>query len=66
MDDDEFFEFCTKNPELRIERDATGEIIIMPPCGYDTEDRNVEIVRQLGHSGRTRERHGLWHCVFSS
>jgi Uma2 family endonuclease len=49
MDDDEFFEFCAKNPKLRIERDANGKIIIMPPAGYETDFRNVEIVRQLGN-----------------
>ena len=31
MDDDRFFEFCAKNQELRIEREPTGEIVIMPP-----------------------------------
>lgn len=30
MDEEEFFEFCAKNPELRIERNVKGEIIIMP------------------------------------
>jgi|ERR1039457_6117562 Uma2 family endonuclease len=49
MDDDEFFEFCAKNQEVRIERDANGKIIIMPPSGYETDFRNVEIVRQLAN-----------------
>lgn len=49
MDNDEFFEFCVKNPELRIERDANGKIIIMPPSGYETDFRNVEIIRQLSN-----------------
>jgi Uma2 family endonuclease len=49
MDDDEFFEFCAKNRKLRIERDANGKIIIMPPSGYEAELRNCEICRQLGN-----------------
>jgi Uma2 family endonuclease len=49
MDDDEFFEFCMKNPELRIEREANGKFIIMPPSGFETEHRNFEICRQLGN-----------------
>jgi Uma2 family endonuclease len=49
MDDDEFFEFCMKNQDLRIERDANGKIIIMPPSGFETEHRNLEICRQLGN-----------------
>jgi Uma2 family endonuclease len=31
MTDDEFERFCLDNPELRIERSATGEITIMSP-----------------------------------
>ena len=31
MDDDQFFEFCQVNRDLRIERTAQGEIIVMPP-----------------------------------
>ncbi len=34
MDDDEYFEFCARNPELRIEREANGDITIMPPAGF--------------------------------
>jgi Uma2 family endonuclease len=49
MDDDQFFEFCAKNPELQIERDGNGKIIIMPPSGFETEHRNSEICRQLGN-----------------
>ena len=33
MSEDEFFRFCRQNPELRIERTAGGEIVIMPPAG---------------------------------
>ena len=53
MNDEEFFEFCGQNPELRIERDANGAIIIMPPAGFETGYRNNEICRQLGNWART-------------
>jgi Uma2 family endonuclease len=52
MGDDEFFEFCVRNPELRIERSAGGEIIIMPPAGFETGYRNNELCRQLGNWAR--------------
>ncbi len=48
-DDDAFWEFCQKNPTLRIERDETGEVTIMPPSGWDTGVSNNEIGRQLGN-----------------
>src|SRR5262245_2809423 len=52
LNDDEFFQFCAKNSELRIERDANGDIIIMPPAGFETGYRNNEICRQLGNWAR--------------
>jgi Uma2 family endonuclease len=48
MDDDEYFEFCARNRKLRIERDANGEIIIMPPAGAETGYRNNNLAVQLG------------------
>ena len=47
MDDDQFFEFCQVNRDLRIERTAQGEIIIMPPTGSGTGKRNQSIGAQL-------------------
>ena len=41
MDEEEFFEFCARNPELRIERNAHGEITIMPPAGAETGFRTL-------------------------
>src|ERR1017187_2198065 len=47
MDEAEYFEFCARNPELRIERNAHGEIIIMPPAGAKTGCRNRDLTAQL-------------------
>ena len=33
MDDEQFFQFCQANRDLRIERTAEGDLIIMPPAG---------------------------------
>jgi Uma2 family endonuclease len=33
MSDEEFFEFCAENPDLRIERDKNGKITVMSPVG---------------------------------
>ena len=48
MDDDEFFDFCARNSDLRIEREANGDIIIMPPAGGETSNRNNDLTVQLG------------------
>lgn len=42
-----FYELCASNPDLRIERSATGEVIIMPPRGGITGSHNMNIGAQL-------------------
>jgi len=45
--DDELFELCQINRELRIERTADGELWIMPPTGGETGRRNSALTAQL-------------------
>lgn len=52
LNDDEFFDFCMKNADLRIERLANGEIVIMPPAGLESGYRNNEISAQLRNWAR--------------
>jgi Uma2 family endonuclease len=47
MTDEQFFEFCQANRDLRIERNKFGEISIMPPTGSETGNRNFNIAGQL-------------------
>lgn len=47
--EDTFYELCRQNPDLRLERTAKGEVIIMPPTGWETGNINAEINRQLGN-----------------
>jgi Uma2 family endonuclease len=47
LTDDQFFEFCQLNRELRIERTANGELLIMPPTGAETGGSNFELSGQL-------------------
>jgi Uma2 family endonuclease len=49
MTDDQFFEFCQLNRDLRIERTAKGELIIMPPTGGGTGNRNFKLNQQLAN-----------------
>lgn len=43
MNDDEFFDFCQRNKGLRIEMEANGEIIFMPPTGSETGIKNFKL-----------------------
>jgi Uma2 family endonuclease len=49
FNDEEFYNFCQDNPTLRFERDAQGQIIIMPNTGGKTGIINLEIARQFGN-----------------
>jgi len=45
---EQFYEFCQTKSELRIERTANGEVIIMPPTFSDTGNRNFNLAVQFG------------------
>lgn len=41
--DEEFLEFCRRNPDARIERDSNGEIILMAPAYTETGGMNASL-----------------------
>lgn len=47
LTDEQFYQLCQANRDVRFERTASGELIIMPPTGWATGDRNAEITFQL-------------------
>jgi len=47
MTDEQFFQLCQDNRDLRFERNADGGLIIMPPTGGETGNRNAGITAQL-------------------
>ncbi len=59
--DEDFFAFCERNPDLRIERTANQEIIIMPPVGGESSRASGKAYTQLE---RWSESHG--GCAFES
>ena len=47
LTDEQFFQLCQNNPDVRFERTASGELIIMPPTGSITGNRNSDLNYQL-------------------
>ena len=47
VNDEDFYAFCRLNRDVCIERNARGDVIIMPPAGGETSERNAEITMQL-------------------
>jgi len=44
---DQFYQLCEENPDLKLERNAQGELIIMPPTGGETGKSNSTINAQI-------------------
>jgi Uma2 family endonuclease len=47
MSDEEFFNFCQQNHDLRLERDSNKQIYIMAPTGFYTGSFNSGIIGEL-------------------
>ncbi|MBW4476139.1 MAG: Uma2 family endonuclease [Tolypothrix brevis GSE-NOS-MK-07-07A] len=47
LTDEQFFQLCQVNENLRFERTATGELIIMPPTEGETSNRNAGLTTQV-------------------
>lgn len=45
--DGQFWELAKTNPELRLERTAAGELIIMPPTGSEDGSYNAEVTTDI-------------------
>jgi Uma2 family endonuclease len=58
MNDDEFYAFCQRYPNFRIERTAKGEVIIRPPTGGETSYRNSDLNYQLARWTK-RDKRGI-------
>lgn len=48
LTDEQFYQLSLANRDLRLERTASGEMIIMPPTGGGTGKRNSDLNIQLG------------------
>lgn len=47
LNDEQFYQLCQENPDIKIERDTKGNLIIMPPTGGETGNRNFSVLGQL-------------------
>lgn len=47
LSDEQFFQLCANNKDYRFERNAKGDLIIMPPTGGETGNKNARLTAQL-------------------
>ena len=43
-----FEQLCQLNPELKLETNHQGELIVMSPTGYETGKNNANLLIQFG------------------
>ena len=48
LTDDQFFELCQANQEMRLERTAGGDILFMAPAGGEASSHNMQLSIRLG------------------
>jgi Uma2 family endonuclease len=48
LSDEQFYQLCQNNRELQFERTEAGELIIMPPVGGESGNREADIIIDLG------------------
>ena len=47
LTDDAFYALCQANPEVKFERTAKGDLIVMPPTGGESGNRNAKLTARL-------------------
>jgi Uma2 family endonuclease len=55
LTDEQFFQLCQNNRDLRFERTAKGGLLIMPPTGGETSNRNARLTQRLMNWADTNE-----------
>ncbi|MCS7226655.1 MAG: Uma2 family endonuclease [Gloeomargarita sp. SKYB31] len=47
LTDEVFTQLCRRNPDLRLERTAQGELVVMAPAGSESSRQNLSLSAQL-------------------
>ncbi len=55
INDEQFFQLCRNNPELKLEQNQNGEIIIMSPTGGETGRKNANLITDFGIWNRRKQ-----------
>lgn len=47
LTDEQYYQLCRNNPDIKLERNAKGQLIVMPPTGGNTGRRNADLITDL-------------------
>ena len=56
LTEEAFYQLCQRNPDLKLERSAQGDLVIMPHTGGESGRRNADIMIDLGLWNRQTQR----------
>jgi len=48
LTDEQFYQLCHNNPDIKLERNPKGELIVMPPTGWGRV-RNTKLTQRLAN-----------------
>lgn len=48
LTDEAFWQLCRNNPDVKFERTAKGELVVMPPVGGESGKREADLIVDLG------------------
>lgn len=47
LTDEDFWQLCRNNPDVKFERTAKGELVVMPPVGGESGKREADLITDL-------------------
>ncbi|WGV25191.1 Uma2 family endonuclease [Halotia branconii] len=47
LNDNQFYQLCQDNPDIKFERNVNGELIVMPPTGGETGKYNAKLTTKF-------------------
>jgi Uma2 family endonuclease len=59
LTDEQYYTLCVANPDLKLERNTKGELLIVSPTGGESGNRNIEISYQVQAWSRQNQELGL-------
>ena len=52
---EQFYQLCLNNPDLNLERNSQGELIIMPPVGAESGKKEANLIIDIGNWNRQKK-----------
>jgi Uma2 family endonuclease len=68
LTEEQFYNLCQDNENLRLERTAKGELLIMPPIGGKSGKREPELITDVNIWNRQTQLGEVfsWYCQLNS